>query len=218
MPPGRAEAPVPLPACYSWGYSKRGEARGQRGHRSSPAVGKHPNGHGPGQPPRPRSCCGAMAPLRLKMVPRARATIWVLRPDCRVVPMGGGGHARLCDGPVPAPGGLGSIARGLSRLSKIISPGLNCITWCTGSIAWGWAAYSISVPRAGACGAPSGQRRRDGLCLRHKPSGFAAQGRPTLQDEGPPAQTSPGTAGCVARPLPRAAERLLPRLSPPAPV
>lgn len=95
-----------------------------------------------------------MAALHLEMVPRARATVWVLTLSCRVVPAGGGGCAGLCDGQCLLPGGLGSIARGLLRLSKTTNPGRNCITWCTGNIPWGCAAYFISVLRAGACGSP----------------------------------------------------------------
>jgi len=96
MPWGRQRPPGCSPLAIRGGHSEWGEARGQHGHRLSPTVGKHPNGHGPGQ--HLLSCCGAMAAPHLDMVPRAGGTAWVLALSRRVVPRGGGRCARLRDG------------------------------------------------------------------------------------------------------------------------
>lgn len=79
--------------------------------------------------------------------------------------------------PVPAPRGLRSIARGLLRPSKIISPGLNCITRRTGNIPWGCAAYFISVLRAGACDPLGPAVRGWALQPRHSSPGSSLRRR-----------------------------------------
>lgn len=124
--------------------------------------------------------------------------------------------------PVPAPGGPGSVARGLSRLSKTISPGLNCITLRTGNIPWGCAAYFISVLRAGACGSPRASGTGMGFACSTNPAallpGAAARGCSPVAGRGAACPNQPWHGRCIARPLPRAVEWLLLRLSPPAPV
>ena len=102
------------------------------------------------------------------------------------------------------PGRPGSIARGLSRLRKTISPGLNCITWCPGNIPWGCAAYFISVLRAGAGGSPWASGAGMGFACSTNPAallpGTAAWGHPSAAGRGATGPNQPwhGRLRCTA--------------------
>lgn len=65
--------------------------------------------------------------------------------------------------------------------------------------------YFVSVLTAGACGSLRAGGARMGFACRTNPAallpGTDVWGCPSAQDKGPPARTSPSTAGCTTRPL-----------------